>query len=37
NDDNTDNYFLEECLRYTTIEDDEPMTCPLCNEYDKAL
>ena len=37
NDDNTDNYFLEECLRYTTIEDDEPMVCPLCNEYDKAL
>ena len=34
NDDNTDNYFLEECLRYTTIEDDEPMVCPLCNEYD---
>ena len=37
NDDNTDNYFLEECLRYTTIEDDEPMVCPLCNEYDKLV
>ena len=34
NDDNTDNYFLEKSLRFTNIEEDEPMACPLCNEYE---
>ena len=35
NDDNTDNYFLEKTQRFATIEEDAPMLCPLCNEYDK--
>ena len=34
NDDNTDNYFLEKSLRFTNIEEDEPIACPLCNEYE---
>jgi len=37
NDDNTDNYFYEKVLRFTEIEEDVPLTVPLCNEYDRAL
>jgi len=33
NDDNTDNYFAEEVVRFTTIEEDEAPLYPLCNEY----
>ena len=29
-----DNYFLEKSLRFTNIEEDEPIACPLCNEYE---
>lgn len=37
NDDNTDNYFLEETRRFATIEEDEAILHPLCNEYDNIL
>lgn len=33
NDDNKDNYFAEEVMRFTTIEENEAPLCPLCNEY----
>lgn len=33
NDDNEDNYFAEEVMRFTTIEEDIAPICPLCNEY----
>lgn len=36
NDDNTDNRFYEEQLRFTKIEEDEPAKYLLCNEYPKA-
>jgi D-lyxose ketol-isomerase len=36
NDDNTDNRFYEEQLRFTRIEEDEPVRHLLCNEYPKA-
>ena len=35
NDDKTDNYFSEPVSRFSTIEEDEPILHPLCNEYDK--
>lgn len=34
NDDNADNYFTEDSTRFSTIEEDEPILHPLCNEYD---
>lgn len=33
NDDNTDNNFADEVNRFTKIEEDEAILCPLCNEY----
>lgn len=33
NDDNTDNYFLEDTRRFSTVEEDEAILHPLCNEY----
>lgn len=33
NDDNTDNYFKEPVSRFATIEEDEDILHPLCNEY----
>ena len=35
NDDHTDNTYLEGCLRFSEIEEDEPMRWCLCNEYAK--
>ncbi len=35
NDDHTDNYFAKPLSRYMQVEEDEPMLCPLCTEYDK--
>ena len=32
NDDHTDNYFVEPVSRFATIEEDEPILHPLCNE-----
>ncbi len=37
NDDNTDNNFYEDIDRFSVIEEDVPLTTPLCNEYDKVL
>jgi len=37
NDDNTDNYFSEPVSRFATIEEDEPILHPLCNEYTRVL
>lgn len=37
NDDHTDNYFAENVARFSTIEEDEPILHPLCNEYAKVL
>lgn len=37
NDDNTDNYFYEPIARFAEIEEDVPVTVPLCNEYGKLL
>lgn len=37
NDDNTDNYWIEPTYRFSRIEEDEPVTHPLCNEYDNLL
>ena len=37
NDDKTDNFYCEEILRFSDIEEDAPVTVPLCNEYDKAM
>jgi D-lyxose ketol-isomerase len=37
NDDNTDNYFLEKCPRFSNIEEDEMVKYPLCNEYAKVI
>ncbi len=33
NDDNTDNFNAEDVSRFSTIEEDEPILHPLCNEY----
>ncbi len=35
NDDVTDNYFTEQYPRFTTVEEDEEILHPLCNEYAK--
>ncbi len=35
NDDNTDNYNAEPVSRFSTVEEDEPILHPLCNEYKK--
>jgi D-lyxose ketol-isomerase len=37
NDDNTDNHFYEKIARFMEITEDEEITIPLCNEYDKTL
>jgi D-lyxose ketol-isomerase len=37
NDDNTDNHFYENVLRFTDIEEDIEISVPLCNEYGKLL
>ncbi len=37
NDDRTDNYNAEPVSRFTTIEEDVPLTTPLCNEYEEVL
>lgn len=37
NDDNTDNFNAEPVSRFTTIEEDEAIVHPLCNEYSKVL
>ena len=37
NDDKTDNRFLEQRPRFIAVEEDEEITVPLCNEYDKIL
>lgn len=37
NDDHTDNYNAEDVKRFSTIEEDEPILHPLCNEYRKVL
>lgn len=35
NDDITDNYFAETVSRFSSIEEDEPVLHPLCNEYER--
>ena len=37
NDDNTDNYNAEDVSRFSTVEEDEPILYPLCNEYINVL
>lgn len=37
NDDLTDNYNAEPVSRFSTVEEDEPLLHPLCNEYDTVL
>lgn len=37
NDDNTDNYNAEDVSRFSTVEEDEPILHPLCNEYRTVL
>lgn len=37
NDDNTDNYNAEDVSRFSTVEEDEPILHPLCNEYSRVL
>lgn len=37
NDDHTDNYNAEPVSRFSTIEEDEAIVHPLCNEYGKVL
>lgn len=37
NDDHTDNYNAEMISRFSTIEEDETIIHPLCNEYDRVL
>lgn len=37
NDDNTDNYNAEPVSRFTTVEEDEAIVHPLCNEYESVL
>jgi len=37
NDDHTDNYNAEPINRFSTIEEDEKISHPLCNEYAKVL
>jgi D-lyxose ketol-isomerase len=37
NDDNVDNYNAETVSRFTKIEEDEKISHPLCNEYDRVL
>ena len=34
NDDRTDNVFADGCPRFIPVEEDCPLTVPLCNEYD---
>lgn len=34
NDDNTDNVFADGCPRFLPVEEDCPLTVPLCNEYE---
>ena len=34
NDDHTDNFFEIDCLRFIPVEEDCPITVPLCNEYE---
>ena len=34
NDDHTDNCFEIDCLRFIPVEEDCPITVPLCNEYE---
>ena len=37
NDDNTDNYNAEDVSRFSTVEEDESILHPLCNEYTTVL
>lgn len=37
NDDNTDNHFYEKLPRFGDIEEDEAITYPLANEYDRLI
>jgi D-lyxose ketol-isomerase len=37
NDDNIDNYNAEDILRFSTVEEDEKILHPLCNEYKGVL
>jgi len=37
NDDHTDNYNAEDVSRFSTVEEDEPILHPLCNEYAEVL
>jgi len=37
NDDNIDNDFYEDVLRFVAIEEDVPIAVPLCNEYSTVL
>lgn len=37
NDDNTDNYFQDPRPRFVPVEEDVPVTIPLCNEYARLL
>jgi len=37
NDDNIDNYNAEPVARFSTVEEDEPILHPLCNEYGSVL
>ncbi len=37
NDDKTDNYNAEPVSRFSTVEEDEVILHPLCNEYEKVL
>ena len=37
NDDRTDNYFEDARPRFVPVEEDVPVTIPLCNEYQKLL
>lgn len=37
NDDNTDNFNAEDVSRFSTVEEDEPILHPLCNEYVNVL
>lgn len=37
NDDQTDNYNAEPVSRFSTVEEDEKIIHPLCNEYDRVL
>jgi D-lyxose ketol-isomerase len=37
NDDNVDNYNAEDVNRFSTVEEDEAILHPLCNEYSGVL